>query len=127
MSAGGISLDAGALIAIERGDREIFALLRRARQHGDAVHVVPEVVAQVWRGGQRQARLAKFLRAAGTEFPAMTLPMAKVVGQVCARSGHSDVVDVHVVVEARMSGHDVVTSDPDDLRRVDPTLRIIEI
>jgi hypothetical protein len=36
-------------------------------------------------------------------------------------------VDVHVVVHARYHRHAVITSDRDDLRRVDPTLRIIEI
>ena len=57
----GISLDAGALIAIERGDPEVRALLRQAAERGLEVHVVPEVVAQVWRGGSRQARLSAFL------------------------------------------------------------------
>jgi hypothetical protein len=61
------------------------------------------------------------------DFPVLTFPLSKVVGEVCRRSGHHDVVDVHVAVEARMSDHEVLTSDADDLRRVDPTLSIIEI
>ena len=52
---------------------------------------------------------------------------ARAVGVLCGLSGHADVVDVHVVVHARRRGHAVVTSDPEDLRRVDPTLRIIEV
>src|SRR5512139_3185766 len=57
----GLTLDAGALIALERNDRRIVALLARARHHGWAL-VVPEgVVGQVWRDGKRQARLARLL------------------------------------------------------------------
>jgi len=91
------------------------------------VHVVCEVVAQGWRGGPRGAVLARFLDLPEVVFPMMDVAMAKVVGELCARSGPSDVVDVHVVADARLKGHHVVTSDPDDLRRVDPTLGLIVV
>jgi hypothetical protein len=52
---------------------------------------------------------------------------ARAVGLVCGRSGHSDVVDAHVALCARDLGQAVVTSDPNDLRAIDPGLRIIAI
>ena len=55
-------LDAGALIAVERGDREVLALLKRERQQGRAPLTHGGVLGQVWRGGQgRQAQLARLL------------------------------------------------------------------
>jgi hypothetical protein len=36
------------------------------------------------------------------------------------------VVDVSVVVCARERGHAVVTSDPDDLRAIDPKLELLQ-
>ena len=127
MTVSGLSLDTGALIALERGDPNLRQLLRRALSAGVAVHVVCEVVAQAWRGGPRQVVLARFLNLPEVVFPVMDVAMARVVGDICGRSGHSDVVDVHVVVDARMNGHRVVTSDPDDLRLVDPSLGLIVV
>jgi hypothetical protein len=65
------------------------------------------------------------LRAADIEFAVMTLTVARSVGLICADSGHDDVIDVHVALCARERNHAVVTSDPDDLRRIDPTLPLI--
>lgn len=123
----GISLDAGALIAIERGDEQVRALLREAVDRGLEVHVVPEVVAQVWRGGARQARLGALLAARGVETPAYDVHAAKEVGRLCGASGQIDVVDAHVVWHARSRGHLVVTSDPDDLGALDPGLTIVRV
>ena len=123
----GFSLDAGALVAIERGDARVRSLVARALRLGTPIHVVPEVVAQVWRGGHRQARLATFLAAEGVRFPQMTFDRARAVGILCGRAGHHDVVDVYVALEASQAGHHVVTSDADDLRQIDPSLRLIEV
>ncbi|MBX3273335.1 MAG: hypothetical protein KF729_23935 [Sandaracinaceae bacterium] len=40
-------------------------------------------------------------------------------------SGTTDVVDAHVAILGRSLGALVATSDPDDLRRLDPELRIV--
>lgn len=123
----GVSLDAGALIAVERGDAAVRALLRRAEQRGLEVHVVPEVVAQVWRGGPRQARVGALLAARGVDTPAYDVHAAREVGRLCAATGRHDVVDAHVVWHARARGHLIVTSDPDDLRALDPTVPLVEV
>jgi hypothetical protein len=52
----------------------------------------------------------------------MTLPVARTAGLMCADTGHRDVIDVHVALCARQRHHAIVTSDPDDIGRVDPTL-----
>jgi predicted nucleic acid-binding protein len=44
-----------------------------------------------------------------------------------AASGISDLVDAHVVICARRTGQQVVTSDPGDLRLLDPAVRVIAI
>jgi hypothetical protein len=122
-----LSLDAGALIAIERDDRRVRAMCDEVIARGGRIDVVPEVIAQAWRGGERQVHLARFLKVDEVTCPAYDQRMARAVGLVCGASGHADVVDVHVVLHARAEGQRVVTSDAEDLRRVDPTLTIIEI
>jgi len=46
---------------------------------------------------------------------------------MCADSGHADTVDEHVALCAREREHAVVTSDPDDLARIDPGLPLIRV
>ena len=58
-------LDAGALIAIERSDRQLRAVLQNAHDRAVPVRTSAAVVGQVWRGGARQAVLARAL--AGVE------------------------------------------------------------
>lgn len=120
----GLSLDAGALIAVERGDPGVRALLRQAVDRGLEVHVVPEVIAQVWRGGPRQALIGTLLSARGVDTPAYDVWAARAVGRLCATTGRYDVVDAHVVWHARSRGHLVVTSDADDLRALDASVPI---
>lgn len=123
----GLTLDAGALIALERGDEFVRGMIRAAQQGGHDIHVVPGVLAQVWRGGPRQAELARFLGRKQVDLLDLDPETAKVIGLVIGRTGHSDVVDVHVALNARLNRHAVMTSDPDDIRAVDPGLTIIEV
>lgn len=123
----GLTLDAGALLALERADERVRALLRGAVEQGWELHVVAGVVAQTWRGGPRQARLARLLAATEVRVPPLDEVMARAVGVQCGRSGHADIVDVHVALNAREHGHAVVTSDPHDIARVDPSLTVITV
>ena len=123
----GISLDAGALIAVERGDPSVRALLRAAVEGGVEIHVIPEVVAQVWRGGPRQARVAAVLAARGVDTPAYDVHAAREVGRLCAATGRHDVVDAHVVWHARARGHLIVTSDPENLSALDPDVALFVV
>ena len=54
-------------------------------------------------------------------------PDATATGLLLASTGTSDVVDGHVVICARRAEQVVVTSDPDDLARLDPTLPLLVV
>jgi hypothetical protein len=108
-------LDAGALLAIDRRDRWVGAMLRVAQQERIPVRTSPAVVAQVWRHGARQAQLARVL--AGVAVPPLDLDTGKRLGALLGTTGSSDVVDAHVASLAR-PGDQVLTSDPDDLRNL---------
>lgn len=123
----GLTLDTGALLALERGERRVRALLQRAVENQITIAIPAGVVAQAWRGGPRQARVAHLLGDPAVNVVALDELAARAVGLLCGRSGHADVVDVHVALVARGGDAVVVTSDPDDLRRVDPSLRLIVV
>lgn len=83
------------------------------------------VIAQAWRGGPRQARIAKLLRLKVTSVVALDTKFALRVGAKCASTGARDVVDVSVALCARDRGHAVITSDPGDISAIDPSLTLI--
>ena len=123
----GLTLDTGALVAIELGDPRMRALLSQAVEQGIAVHVPSGVVAQAWRGGACQARVARLLNSTTVQVPALDALNARAVGYLSGTSGHDDVVDVQVMFDARLHGHRVVTSDPADLGGIDPSIVLIAI
>lgn len=98
------------------------ALLDEIDRREWEVAVPAGVVAQAWRGGPRQARIASLLSDKRTEVVALDDPAARAVGLLCGRSGHADAIDVWVAICARQRGLHVVTSDPEDLRAVDDAL-----
>lgn len=100
------------------------ALLDEIDRRDWRIAVPAGVVAQAWRGGPRQSRIATLLSDERTQVVDLDHTMARAVGLLCGRSGHTDVVDVSVALCARQHGPDVVTSDPDDLRAVDDTLTL---
>ncbi len=111
----GITYDAGALIAAERGSMAVWRLHRRLLEHGMYPTLPAVVLGQAWRGGP-QARLPRLVR--GTEIEPFTEQQARAAGAALAISGSSDLVDAAVVVAALAREDLVVTSDPEDLRRI---------
>jgi hypothetical protein len=120
----GLTLDTGALIAFERADRRAVALVRKAIERDLDIAVPAGALAQAWRGGPRQARLAALLGYELVVIEALDAPSARLAGELCGRSNTADVVGASVVVCARRRRHTVVTSDPDDLRRLDSGLQL---
>jgi len=118
-------LDAGALIAFERNDRKVRTLIELAVTHKAALHIPGAVVAQVWRDGSRQARLARLLGSGFLHVQPLDLEEAQATGALCGKTGTSDVVDASVVLLARRHRASVVTSDADDLARLDANLSIV--
>jgi len=108
-----IVLDTGGLIGIARDDRRVAGLIELGRRAGANLVTVAPVVAQAWRGGARQARLARWLPM--IEVRATDLAQAKAAGELLAASSTGDAVDALVALVA-VPGDQVLTSDPDDLK-----------
>jgi len=107
-------LDAGAFVAVERGDRDVVALVKRERLAGRPPVTSGGVVAQVWRGGHgRQVPVARLL--AGVDVAPIDDRLGRRAGILLARADHSDALDATVICLAA-DGDDILTSDPDDLR-----------
>lgn len=118
-----VVVDAGGLIAVERGAPVMQQVVRDLASAGGLLIVPAPVLAQVWRGGARQALLSRFLKLASVEVDLLTRTAWLAAGVVCGQNGTTDVVDAAVVVCARERGaRVVVTSDPEDLRRLDRRL-----
>ncbi len=123
----GVTLDAGGLIALDRDDRRVVVLLARARETGARVTVPASVLAQAVRRPERRVRLSRFIRQPTTDVIDLGRVDATNVGRLLAASGTADIADAHVVICARRAGQPVVTSDPGDLRQLDPALRLIAL
>lgn len=123
----GVTLDAGALIALERADRRVLVLLSRAVETGATITVPAPALAQVVRQPTRQVRLARLVRQPTTDTVSLDRAHAIQVGRLLAASHTSDITDAHVVVCARRAGQAVVTSDPDDLQHLDATLQLVVV
>ncbi len=106
-------LDAGALVAIERGDRDVFALLKGELLAGRVPVTHGGVIGQVWRGGSgRQARLAAFMPALQTV--PLDASLGRRAGVLLGRARRADVVDAALVLLAN-DGDSILTSDPRDI------------
>jgi hypothetical protein len=108
-------LDAGALVAAERGDRRVFAILKAAHARTTPMTTSAGVVAQVWYDGSRQARLATVLRRC--EVVDLSGAAARLIGPLLRATSTKDIIDAHVALLAR-TGDAVVTADPSDLHRL---------
>jgi hypothetical protein len=123
----GVTLDAGALIALDRGDRRILVLTSRARQTGAQLTIPATALAQAIRRPDQQTRLSRLVRQPTTKVVPLDRVDATQVGRLLAASRTVDITDAHVVICARRSSQPVATSDPDELRALDPGLAMIVI
>lgn len=124
-SPGAVVLDAGALVAFERNDRRVRRLVELAADHGRRLHVPSGVIGQVWSDGARQTRLARLVKSGLLDVRALDLDEARAAGVACGLSRTADVIDASVAILARRHGAVVVTSDPDDIRRLDSALTLV--
>ena len=123
----GITLDAGALIALDRGDKRLIALLNRALAQRLKIRVPSGAVGQAWRDGRVQVTLARFLRIDEVEIIPLDEQLARACGELCGATDTADIIDASVVILARERRDRIVTSDPHDLRHLDPACPIIPI
>jgi hypothetical protein len=109
-------LDAGALVAVDRGDRVMVARLRAAQQHGLELRSNAMVVAQAWRDPHgRQVQLARLLHA--VDVHAIDPQVGRAAGVLLGAANTSDPIDATVVLLAA-PGDRILTSDPADLTRL---------
>lgn len=99
----------------ENVNSRLWALIKRAAERNADLHTTHPVLAQVWREPARQANLARALRF----FDIHALDESIAVGRLLATSQTSDVVDAHLAVVAAQLGTFIVTSDPDDMSKLD--------
>jgi hypothetical protein len=91
----GITFDAGGLIALDRNDRRVIALLARAADLDMRVTVPATALAQAIRNPARQARLSRLIRQASTDLVPLNGPDATAVGLLLAETATADVSDAH--------------------------------
>jgi len=110
----GVTLDTGALIALERGDKRLRALVASAIVNGSSLTAPAVVVAEWWRGRTdvREAILDALI------IEPVSAPIAKIAGEAMARVRGATLVDAIVMASAASRGDVVMTSDLDDLERL---------
>jgi hypothetical protein len=121
-------LDTGALIALERNDRAMWRRITDARASREPPISHGGIVAQAWRGGARQALLAKSLSF--IDVRSIDEALGRKTGALLAKSRTKDVVDAALVLIAD-DGDRIFTSDPEDIAHLaevaDLYVEIIEV
>jgi hypothetical protein len=102
----------------------MLALMRLLAQRGGVVRIPAGVAGQAWRGGGRQAVLARLFSSPEVQVHSLDLAMARACGELCAASGTSDIIDASVVLVAREHRDPILTSDVGDLRKLDASARL---
>ncbi len=119
-------LDAGAFIALERRNRTMTALARLFAESETPLVTSAGVFAQVWRGGaDRPVPIAFLLRRCA--IIALDYAVARTLGRILGQSRTFDPIDAHVVLLARERSWPVLSSDAEDLLRIDPRLSVERI
>jgi predicted nucleic acid-binding protein len=107
--------DTGVLIAADRSQRRIWAEHRVRLEAGHIPLVPAPVVAQASRS-PKQAQMRRLLR--GCEVVSFDEADAHAAGTLLGKTRTKDVVDASVAVLSIRHGADVISDDPDDIRRL---------
>jgi hypothetical protein len=109
-------LDAGALVAIERGDRDLLGIIWSEVNAGRPAITHGGVIGQVWRrGSARQVRLARAL--AGIRVRSIDAELGRRAGELLGRARETDVTDAALVLIAE-DGDEIYSADAQDLRHL---------
>ena len=112
----GLTLDAGALIAYERGEPRVRRMLRLAFDREITPTIPAVVLAEVWRGDAKDAPVARLLKWCMVE--PLDEQRARAAGTLRRSTAGAGAVDACVAVGVRERGDAIATSDPDDMRRL---------
>lgn len=110
----GLTLDAGALIAYERGDVRIREILTLSYARGIVPTIPAVALAEVWRGDAKDVRLARLLKTCSVEV--VDERMARTAGSLRRAISGAGTIDACIAVGVRRRGDAIATSDPLDLR-----------
>jgi predicted nucleic acid-binding protein len=119
----GLTFDTGALIALERGNKRMRAVLLAAEQEGLDVTVPAAALIEWWRSGPRQREVLAAVAVEPT-----TERLAKLAGEAIATVPGATPIDALVMASAAQRGDVVYTSDFDDLdalRAHFPSVRVL--
>jgi hypothetical protein len=116
-----VVLDAGALIAIDRRDRTVGAMLRLLQRDAVPLMTSGAVVAQAWRDPRRQANLARLLT--GVHVAALDEAAARRVGELLGVNRTTDIADAHLSLLVQNQDR-ILTSDDDDIQALLRTRRV---
>jgi predicted nucleic acid-binding protein len=128
-SGPGFVLDTGALIALEKPSRakKLSLLFDRIGPAG-RLAISAGSIAEAWRASPRQTPLVFLMRRQDVCIEEITVPVAKSIGAFLAHVNNGDdIVDAHVIMLARHFRLPVITTDPDDLRALDPKVPLVEL
>lgn len=109
-------LDSGAVIAWSRGAARLRALLMRALELEVDIRIPVAVLAETLRGGNRDAPIHRVRNA--VDVFSIDEQTGRLAGALLGRTGGTNTVDALVAAEAIIVGADVLTGDPDDLRKL---------
>lgn len=120
----GITLDTGALIALERRRQRMAQIYRIAVEEGLPVTVPAPVIAEWWRG--RTDAREVILR--GVRVESLDGDLARLAGDALAAVAKATPIDAIVMASAARRGDIVYTSDIGDLSRLQgffPSVRVL--
>jgi len=120
----GITLDTGALIALERRSARMLRMFDAAEQTHVRITIPAVVLAEWWRG-RPSTRMGRLLEAAVLE--ALEPPLARVAGEALAAVEGATTNDAIVVASAAQRGDTIFTSDVDDLTRLAEYFRAVRV
>ena len=113
----GITLDTGAIIALEKGKRRILSVVSVAIAHDIPIYIPATALAEFWR---EPSKAMRSLLADCTVLP-MTSREAEALGTVLGRLGRRAgplFVDASVALFAALYAPVLYTADPDDLSEI---------
>jgi predicted nucleic acid-binding protein len=122
----GITLDTGALIALERRRQRIRNVFDAARLRDQRITVPADVVAEWWRGRTdlREAILES------VEVEPLSAELARTAGETLAEIADATLVDAVVMASAASRGDVVYTAAVEDLEKLRkrfPGVRVLAV
>jgi predicted nucleic acid-binding protein len=123
----GLTLDTGALVALERRDSRALSFVQAARQRREPITVPTAVIVEWWRG--QHGPTARLLAAFAVE--PLSDELARISGLALARvSKGPSVTDAVVMASAARRGDVVLTGDWEDLSKLQvvfPAVRLLRV